>query len=250
MLQDFKSSNSYEAVLLVSIFELGEVLGPTFIAPLSELYGRLIVWHSTCILFVACSVINAASNSLNMIIAFRFFSGCFNPTVISSAITSDLCRQEDKGRGMTIAGFAPLIGPTFGPTIGGYLTQNAGWRWTFWFVAIVAATVELMLAIFLRETSPIKLLKDKARMLRKETNRADLKSKYESNASARELFVKAALRPLRFLLFSPIVTLMSLYSGLVYGYLYLVLTTLTGVLEDIYGFSASSAGLSFVAMGM
>ena len=63
------------------------------------------------------------------------------------------------------------------------------------------------------------------------------------------LFLQAIVRPLKFLLFSPIVMMMSLYLGIVYGYLYIILTTLTEVLESIYGFTARSAGLSFIGMG-
>ena len=184
-----------------------------------------------------------------MVIAFRFLNGVFTPIVLSSAITSDLFRKEERGRGMTVASFAPLIGPTFGPTIGGYLAQNAGWRWTAWFVTITSAVVEIILLIFLRETYAVKILNDRTRSLRKETGRQDLKSKYDSDAKARDLFVRAIFRPLRFLLFSPVVTMMSVYLGLVYGYLYLVLTTLTEVMEETYHFSAGNAGLSFIAMG-
>ena len=216
---------------------------------MSELYGRLPVWHVSSVLFVVCSIAAALSTSLNMMIAFRFLNGVACPIVLSSAIVSDLFRLEERGRGLTIASLAPLIGPTFGPAIGGYISQNAGWQWTYWFVAIVSAVVELLLLIFLRETYAVKLLDTKARRLVRETGKQGLKSKYDKNETVRALFLRAFARPLKFLLLSPIVTMMSLYLGVIYGYLYLILTTLTEVLEDTYHFSAGSAGLSFLGMG-
>ncbi|KAL9115089.1 MAG: hypothetical protein Q9227_000883 [Pyrenula ochraceoflavens] len=179
-----------------------------------------------------------------------FLNGVATPIVLSSAISSDLFRSEEKGKGMAVASFAPLIGPTFGPAIGGVISQNAGWRWTFWFVAIVSAAVELLLLIFLRETYAPKLLEIKAKKLQRENGRQNLRSKYHQDKKARTLFFKTMVRPLKFLLFSPIVAMMSLYLGVVYGYLYLVLTTFTEILERIYNFSAIGAGLSFIGMGL
>lgn len=249
ILQEFESTNSYDSILLVSIWELGEVFGPLLMAPLSELYGRLWTWHITCGLFVICSAGTALSTSLNMVIAFRFLDGVFTPMVLSAAMTSDVFRREERGRGMAVASFAPLFGPTFGPTVGGYLALKAGWRWTAWVITIAAAVIEVVLLFFLRETGACKILKDKARKLRKQTGRDDIRSVYELDIKPRNLFMRSMFRPLRYLLFSPIVALMSLYTGVIYGYMYLVLTTMTNVLEQTYGFSAGSAGLSFIAMG-
>ena len=250
ILQHFGSDNSYSSILLVSVWEIGQILGPLILAPLSELYGRLPVWHTACILFVVFSVATALSNSLGMVIAFRFLNGIVSPIVIASGITSDLFRREERGKAMTAAGFTPLIGPTFGPTIGGYISQDKGWRWTFWFVGIASAGVESLLLIFLRETYATKILKTKARRLMRENGREDLKPKVGKDLRPRILFFQSIVRPLKFLLFSPIVMMMSLYLGIVYGYLYIILTTLTEVLQNTYGFSAKSAGLSFIGMGM
>lgn len=52
------------------------------------------------------------------------------------------------------------------------------------------------------------------------------------------------------LFLSPIVFLLSLYVGLVYGYLYLLFTTITTVFEQNYGFSQGSVGLSYLGIGI
>ena len=249
ILGEFRSNDSYDSVIIVSIWEIGEIIGPLITAPLSELYGRLPVWHISSILFVLFSIATALSSSLKMVIAFRFFNGVASPIVLASAITSDLFRHEERGKGMTVASFAPLIGPTFGPAIGGVLSQHAGWRWTFWFIAIVSATVEILLLIILRETYAPKLLETKASRLRQQTARQDLRPKYNQDRRPRELFLHSIVRPLKFLILSPIVAMMSLYHGVVYGYLYVVLTTLTEVLQSTYHFSTEGAGLSFLGLG-
>jgi MFS family permease len=50
-------------------------VGPLFWAPLSELYGRIIIYHISGFLFVLCTVACALSTNLNMLIVFRFLAG-------------------------------------------------------------------------------------------------------------------------------------------------------------------------------
>lgn len=52
------------------------------------------------------------------------------------------------------------------------------------------------------------------------------------------------------LIFSPIVLTLSLYMAVVYGYLYLLFTTMTLVFEDNYGFSQGAVGLSYLGIGI
>jgi MFS family permease len=80
ILTEFHSSNQLYSTILVSIWELGEVVGPLVIGPLSEIYGRLPVYHTANILFITFAAIAAISQSINMLIAFRFLL----PRIISS----------------------------------------------------------------------------------------------------------------------------------------------------------------------
>ena len=52
------------------------------------------------------------------------------------------------------------------------------------------------------------------------------------------------------LLFSPIVSLMSIYIAVLYGLLYILFTTFTFVFQDQYNFSTSAAGLAFIGSGI
>jgi MFS family permease len=52
------------------------------------------------------------------------------------------------------------------------------------------------------------------------------------------------------LLFSPIVLVLSTYMGVVYGYLYLLFTTITPVFEEQYHFSQGNVGLAFLGIGI
>ena len=52
------------------------------------------------------------------------------------------------------------------------------------------------------------------------------------------------------LIFSPIVLALSTYMAVVYGYLYLLFTTITEVFETTYHFSSGSVGLTYLGIGI
>ena len=102
----------------------------------------------------------------------------------------------------------------------------------------------------MRETYPPVLLERKASRLRKETGNASLRSKLDSGLSPRDFFKRSIVRPARMLIFSPIVLAMSVFMAVVYGYMYLLFTTITEVFEDGYHFSQGTVGLTYLGLGV
>ena len=72
--------------------------------------------------------------SLSMLIAFRVLQGLagggLQPS--SQGVLLDAFPQEKQGAAMTLFGMAALLAPVVGPTLGGYITDNYGWRWIFY----------------------------------------------------------------------------------------------------------------------
>jgi multidrug resistance protein len=141
VMKEFHSASGSLASFVVSIYILGYAIGPLFMAPLSELYGRLPVYHVSNLLFVIFTVACAVSSNLGMLIAFRFLDGCAGstPLVLGGGSIADLITQEKRGGVMAIWAMGPLMGPVVGPIAGGYLAQRLGWRWVFWVIAIVVS---------------------------------------------------------------------------------------------------------------
>lgn len=107
-----------------------------------------------------------------------------------------------------------------------------------------------MTLLFLRESYAPTLLKRKTKCLIKETGNQDLKSQLDSGLSPKQLFMFSIVRPTKMLIFSPIVFLLSFFVAVVYGYLYLLFTTITMVFEGQYGFSQGSVGLTYLGIGI
>lgn len=101
-----------------------------------------------------------------------------------------------------------------------------------------------------RETYGPRLLEMKTRRLRKETGNQSLVSKLDNGLPPREHFIRSIVRPMKMLFRSPIVFLLSLYMAVVYGYLYLLFTTMTEVFEKTYHFHGGVVGLAYLGIGI
>jgi MFS family permease len=108
-----------------------------------------------------------------------------------------------------------------------------------------------VLTIFLlRESYHPVVLQRKTERLRRETGNTELRSKLDSGLTTKTIFWHTIKRPTKMLFLSPIVFLLSLYMAIVYGYLYLLFTTITSVYEQEYHWSGGIAGLSFLGIGV
>ncbi|TGO28987.1 hypothetical protein BPAE_0020g00320 [Botrytis paeoniae] len=243
ILADFHESSGLYSTILVSIWELGEILGPLIIAPLAKLYGKLIIYNVANVLFIIFSIGGATSTSIDILIAFQCLSGLIvASTTLNDGTIGDMFPPEQRGGAISLISLCPLLGIVAGPIIGEYLTAAAGWRWKFWIITIATGVVQIGFS-FLRETY-------KTNRLRKETGNMALRSEYASDLSKSEVFRTAALRPVKMLLFSPIIVIMSLYSAVIHGWLYLVMTTLTEVFESQFQVSQGQVGLTFIGIGI
>lgn len=142
IMAEFHESSSIVATFMLSIYILGFAFGPIIVAPMSEIYGRSLLYHIGNVAFVIFSVGAALSNSIGMLMAFRFLMGLVGsvPITIGSGSIADVMPVEMRGRAMAAWALGPLLGPCIGPVAGGYLIAAAGWRWIYWLIVIVVST--------------------------------------------------------------------------------------------------------------
>ena len=247
----FHFTNSNLATFVVSIYVLGFAVGPLVIAPLSETYGRQAVYIIFMFCFVICQLACALSTNVGMLLAFRFLAGCAGstPVTIGGATIGDMFPKESRGVAMAVWGMGAQLGPILGPVIGGFLSQAKGWRWVFWLLTIVSGAALLLGIFFLRETYSVIILERKTQRMIRETGNQSLVSALHDPTPPREVFKRTIIRPVKMLIFSPIVLLLSIYISVLFGYLYLFLTTFTRVFEEQYGFGIGIAGLTYLGLG-
>lgn len=111
--------------------------------------------------------------------------------------------------------------------------------------AVTAAVI-----IFMRESMETILLERKVKRLRKSTGNPKLRSAVAHDLPISTIVARAFSRPIRMLLFSPIVLLLGLYLAFVFGLTFLLLATMAEVFQDNYGFKPGVAGLAFLGLGI
>ena len=145
---------------------------------------------------------------------------------------------------MGLVSIGPLLGPIIGPVSGSFLSAAKGWRWTFWLIAILGGFAAVVMIMFARETyGPVILRKRK-------TGSLWATSEINEPFSATEHLKRGFIRPVKLLIFSPISTICALYLAIVYGYLYLMFSSITQVFEENYGFASNIVGLVFLGLGV
>jgi DHA2 family multidrug resistance protein len=96
--------------------------------------GRRNYFLLSIALFTLASALCGMATSLNMLIGARVLQGLagggLQPS--SQGVLLDSFPKEKQGAAMTVFGIAALLAPVVGPTLGGYITDNYGWRWVFY----------------------------------------------------------------------------------------------------------------------
>lgn len=84
-------------------------------------------------LFAAGSALCATATSLEMLVGFRVLQGLGGGMLMPLGMTilTRAAGPERVGRVMAILGVPLLLGPIFGPIIGGWLIDAASWHWIF-----------------------------------------------------------------------------------------------------------------------
>ncbi|KAK4211895.1 transporter-like protein 3 [Rhypophila decipiens] len=253
IMAEFHEDSKTTATFVLSIYILGFAFGPLIIAPMSEIYGRSILYNIGNVLFTVFSVGTALSTNMGMMMAFRFLMGLAGavPITIGSGSISDLMPVEMRGRAMAAWALGPLLGPCIGPIAGGYLVRDADWRWVFWLIAILAGVISVFTFFTLKETYAPLILERRTKKLRKETGNENLISMYhDPTKTATQIFKEAIVRPINILFTKMIVLLMALYVAITYGILYLLFTTFSFVYTLNYGFDEGTNGLTFLPAGL
>jgi len=227
-------------------------IGPLIIAPLSETFGRRIMYLTCFGLFAVLQIPSALSPNIETLIAMRTLSGFFGSVGIANGGGS-LSDMFEPGERAGVFGYyllGPLMGPTLGPLIGGFIVQRLDWRWIFWVLTIFCTLVTLSAYFFLKETyAPVLLAKRKAELEQEEN--ATNKYRFEGE-DYRPLYIKlrySLTRPLRILV-QPIVLTMSTYQAILFATTYSIYTNMQPIYQGEYGFNTEQVGLLYLGPGL
>ena len=252
--KDFETTSSV-AALALSAFVLGFAVGPLVLGPLSELFGRRMMLQCANLFYFMFNLACGFSGNIGQIVAFRFLSGLGGsaPLGIGGGVLADLWLPQERGKAMALYSLMPLLGPAIGPIAGGFISQYMSWRWIFYITSIVAMLVQGLGLFFLQETYAGTILGSKKKKLIKITGNRELHTDFDTPNRKFSSHIGIALkRPFKLLFTQPIVQVLSIYIGFVFGVLYLVLATFPRLWTSptYYNESIQISGLNYISLGI
>lgn len=171
---------------------------------------------------------------------------------LGAGVLSDLWGSEERGRSLAIYTLVPLLGPTIGPTAGGYVVQNYSWRWIFIGSSVFTALFLILGLLLLRETfAPLLLKRRRALSMAHRSERNNISMLFPNRPAAFVKLVRFDLaRPFIMLTTQPIIQTVSLFMAYLFGLNFLTISTFQTLWEKSYGQSVSEGSLNYISISL
>ena len=136
----------------------GYILASVVVIPLTgwlgSMFGRKRYFVTSIVLFTMSSFFCGASHSLGTLVFWRIVQGLGGGALmtVSQAVLFESFPREEAGMAMALFGLGVMVGPTIGPTLGGWITDNYGWPWIFYINLPVGILAAMMIATYVHDS--------------------------------------------------------------------------------------------------
>ncbi|HUK61677.1 MAG TPA: MDR family MFS transporter, partial [Dongiaceae bacterium] len=121
---------------------------------LSDVFGRRRYFAGSIALFTIASFLCGNAHTLAELVTWRIVQGLGGGALLSTsqAILYEVFPPAEYGTAMAIFGMGVMVGPTLGPTLGGYLTDTFSWPWIFYINVPLGALAFLLTLTLVRNS--------------------------------------------------------------------------------------------------
>ncbi|WP_052172867.1 MDR family MFS transporter [Nocardia sp. BMG111209] len=111
-------------------------------------FGAKTMWITALVLFLLGSISSGAAWNIQSLIGFRVLQGAGAGLMmpILQTLLFQAAGRERIGRLMALITLPALVGPILGPTLGGLIADNLGWRWLF-YVNVPVCALAITMAV-------------------------------------------------------------------------------------------------------
>lgn len=122
---------------------------------LAAYFGRKRYFAASVLIFTAASFFCGASGSLGALVFWRIVQGLGGGALIttSQAILFEVFPPEEIGTAMALFGMGIMVGPTLGPTLGGWLTDRYSWPWIFFINIPIGIAAAAMVVAYVHDSA-------------------------------------------------------------------------------------------------
>jgi MFS family permease len=254
--------------LTVVTYTIFQGLGPAFWCPISDRFGKRIVYILCIIVYIGACVGLALAPSYGALLGLRALqaAGMAASVAIGSGVIGDITTRQDRGNFVGIFSGFNLVGSAVGPIIGGALTSSFGsWRSIFWFLVIACGVSCVLLIVAFPETARFLVgngsIKPKwvfaqspIMILRGLINSAMKQKTYNTREEAKEKGLLAdtvhvsMIATFRIVCYKDVAMIL-IPIGLHYTAWFMVITAQSTLLQEEYNFSVMNVGVSYLANG-
>ncbi|KAL2436587.1 MFS-type transporter ppsE [Exophiala dermatitidis] len=214
-------------------------LSPCLWGPLSTVYGRRWICVITAALFFAFSIGTALAPNLASYFIFRMLTAYQGTSflIVGTSCLGDIYTPTARATALGWFLSGTLIGPAFGPFIGGIIVTYRTWRDIFWLQSALGGLATVLVILFLPETIPEKKI--------------DELREYSKRERTRTIMHWTSPFRVAFLLFSyPNLIIAGLASSSLVWNMYSLLTPIRYVLNPRFHLTSPiQSGLFYIAPG-
>jgi len=135
---------------VITAYAIANVIIIPLTSFLAEYFGRKNYYIVSMIVFTAASYMCGNSTSLLEIVIWRFVQGIGGGALLSTsqAILFDAFSEKDRPIASGLFGMGIVLGPTFGPTIGGFIIEHYSWPLIFMINVPIGFVATLLAYLF------------------------------------------------------------------------------------------------------
>ncbi|RAJ76509.1 DHA2 family multidrug resistance protein [Chitinophaga dinghuensis] len=137
---------------VITAYAIGNVIIVPMTSWLSQQFGRRNYFAASIIIFTVSSFLCGNATAMWELVLFRFIQGLGGGALLvtSQTIITESYPPEKRGTAQAIYGLGVIIGPTLGPPLGGFITDNYSWPYIFYINIPIGVIATLLTLQFVR----------------------------------------------------------------------------------------------------
>ncbi len=142
----------------ISWVSTGYIISNVIMLPLTgwfaNRFGRRKYLAASMVIFTAASFFCGTSRSLEMLVIFRILQGIGGAALLSTAQATmmEIFPPYQLGMVQAIYGVGIMVGPSIGPTLGGWITDTYSWPWIFFINLPLGILATILTVLFMHDS--------------------------------------------------------------------------------------------------